>query len=448
MIQLGLNSNFPYKQAVLGVSWAIYSFKTYLSWRQHVRLANPKLGVPLLLAEHVTAEEHEKAKAYGRAKSSFAFGLDLFNQLVATAMIVFDALPLMWGVSGTVLEAAGFTGSHEILQAVVFSSIWVLQSTILSIPFDYYKNFVVEEEFGFNKMTIPLFFSDKAKSLLLTVLLGSPLIAGGISVIEWGGQNFVFYAGAFVLVAQCALILLFPTVIAPLFNKFTPLEDGDLKTDINALAKSVDFPLTKLFVIDGSKRSSHSNAYFTGLFKDKRIVLFDTLLEQMERREILAVLAHELGHWKMSHIVRTLAVNQFNVLVTFYAFSYVSVFLQPLLRKLTVYSLDSSSTPLHYTTPLVSYTSQPTAIGFVLFSFLFEPIDFVSGFALMTLSRVHEFEADQYAKKLGYASELKSGLIKLNKKNLGNLIPDPWFSAWNYSHPPMVERLAAIGKTE
>ncbi|KAJ3061263.1 CAAX prenyl protease 1 [Podochytrium sp. JEL0797] len=423
MFHIGLH-DIPLKETVLCISWAIYGFKTYLQYRQHRRLANPALGVPLLLKSEVTEEEHAKAKAYQKDKSSFEFVSSLFNQLVATATLVFDVLPKLWGVAGSLLQVAGLTGSREILQSIVFGSMSVTLSTLIGIPFALYSTFVIEERWGFNKQTIGLFISDKIKEVLLVMTLTAPLTAGGIKVIQWGGKNFVFFAGAFVLFFQLVLILLFPTVIAPLFNKFTPLEEGELKTEINKLAKSVDFPLTKLFVIDGSKRSSHSNAYFTGLFKDKRIVLFDTLLEQMNTKEILAVLAHELGHWKMSHIVRTLALSQIHILITFYAFSQV---------------IDSS---VLYTS--FGFQAQPTMIGFILFNYLYEPIDFVAGFAFSHLSRVHEFEADQYAKKLGYAEELKSGLIKLNKKNLGNLIPDPWFSAWNYSHPPMVERLSAI----
>ncbi|KAJ3248810.1 CAAX prenyl protease 1 [Chytriomyces hyalinus] len=419
---------FPYKEVVLGLSWTIFGFEQYLAYRQHVRLADPSLGVPALLRTEITDEEHIKSKAYGRDKSTFEFAANLFGQFITTATLVFDWMPLYWSWASSVLRHYGMNGEREILQSIAFVIISSAIATAVDIPFAMYKQFVIEERYGFNKMDIPLFASDKFKTFILTSVIAAPVVAAMLQIIKWGGDNFFFYVWMFMLVFQITMILLYPTVIAPMFNKFTPLEEGKLKTMIGELATRVHFPLTKVFVIDGSKRSSHSNAYFTGLFKDKRIVLFDTLLQQMTNNEICAVLAHELGHWSSSHIFRTLMLSQIQLFSIFYTFSHFI-----------------KSVPMYRA---FGFETEPVMIGLVLFTYLNQPMDSIFSFLMHYVSRVHEFQADAYAKKLGYGEDLKSGLIKLNKKNLGNLIPDSWYSAYHYSHPPVVERLEAIGKTE
>ncbi|KAJ3257510.1 CAAX prenyl protease 1 [Chytriomyces hyalinus] len=410
---------FPYKEVVLGLSWTIFGFEQYLAYRQHVRLADPSLGVPALLRTEITDEEHIKSKAYGRDKSTFEFAANLFGQVITTATLVFDWMPLYWSWAASVLQHYGMNGDREILQSIAFVIISSAIGTAVDIPFGMYKQFVIEERYGFNKMDIPLFMSDKFKTFILTSVIAAPVVAAMLQIIKWGGDNFFFYVWMFMLVFQITMILLYPTVIAPMFNKFTPLEEGKLKTMIGELAARVHFPLTKVFVIDGSKRSSHSNAYFTGLFKDKRIVLFDTLLQQMTNNEICAVLAHELGHWSSSHIFRTLMLSQIQLFSIFYTFSHFI-----------------KSVPMYRA---FGFETEPVMIGLVLFTYLNQPMDSIFSFVMHYVSRVHEFQADAYAKKLGYGEDLKSGLIKLNKKNLGNLIPDSWYSAYHYSHPPVVE---------
>ncbi|KAH9271840.1 hypothetical protein BASA83_005942 [Batrachochytrium salamandrivorans] len=223
-------------------------------------------------------------------------------------------------------------------------------------------------------------------------------------------------------------MIAYPTFIQPLFNKFDSLPDGELKVKIDALAKSVEFPLTKVFVVDGSKRSSHSNAYFFGLFKNKRIVIFDTLLEQATHNEVLAILAHELGHWQFSHTTKRLAIIQTHLFMVFFLFS-------------KVIALDSLYMSF-------GFDSKPIIIGFLLFQFIFTPAESIMGFVMNLISRHDEFQADSYAKKLNYATDLKNGLIKIHLKNSSNLNPDKLYSIWHYSHPPLVERLSAIIKSK
>jgi len=250
-----------------------------------------------------------------------------------------------------------------------------------------------------------------------------------INIIKWGGPYFYIWTWSFLLLFSLFMMTIYPNVIAPLFNKFTPLEEGELKNAIEKLAASIHFPLTKLFIVDGSKRSGHSNAYFYGFFKNKRIVLYDTLLQQMELKEIVAVLAHELGHWSSNHVLKMLIISEIHLFISFWLFGQIT-------------NWDAMYTSF-------GFDSKPTIIGLILFfQFIMSPVDHVLSFLMNILSRKFEFEADGFAVKLGYSSELRNGLIKLNAENMGNTNPDKWYSTYHYSHPPLLERLKAIGYKE
>ncbi|KAJ3101428.1 CAAX prenyl protease 1 [Phlyctochytrium planicorne] len=388
---------FPYKELVLFFSITIFLWEQYLAYRHYSILVNPKTSVPTILKEHYPLEEHKKSKAYSKDKAQFAFLTSFVSQAQNLAVIIYDVLPYFWKISGELLQQAGLEGERETLQSIVFVIIYITLSTLVGIPFSLYSTFVIEERHGFNKQTLALFFSDLFKELILGFVLSAPLVSGFVQIVKWGGDNFFFYI---------VMILVYPTVIQPLFNKFTPLPDGSLKEKINALASRLKFPLTKIFVVDGSKRSSHSNAYFIGLFKDKRIVLFDTLLEQANEEEVLGVLG------KMS-------------LLNSQAYGFVN------------------SAPFY---AAFGFNTTPIVIGMILFGYIYQPVDALFSFVANVISRMHEFEADAFAKKLGYAKVLASGLIKIHLKNLGNVNPDKLYSAWHYSHPPLVERLTAIQK--
>ncbi|KAJ3112335.1 CAAX prenyl protease 1 [Phlyctochytrium bullatum] len=415
-----------YKHLVLGFSLAIYLWEQYLNYRQLRILRDPKTSVPALLKEHYPIEEHKKSKAYSKDKAQFGFVQALVGIVQTFLILSYDVLPFFWNYSKDVLVWLGMHGDREILQSIVFVTIYMTVSTLLGIPLSLYSTFVIEERHGFNKQTLSLFFTDMVKELALGFVFATPLVSGFIQIVRWSGDSFFFYVWLFVFAFQIIMILLFPTVIQPLFNKFTPLEEGELKTKIEKLASRIKFPLTKIFVIDGSKRSSHSNAYFTGLFKDKRIVLFDTLLEQTNHEEVLGVLAHELGHWQLSHMLKRLVFVQVQMFGIFYLFSFF-------IKSTAFYQA-------------FGFDSKPIIIGMMLFSYIFQPVEAIFSFLGNVLSRLHEFEADGFAKKLGYAEVMMSGLIKIHLKNLGNVNPDTLYSAWHYSHPPLVERLSALSK--
>lgn len=423
--------NFPYKDFVLGFSFVVYAWETYLSYRQHKKLKEKK--VPSALSTIVQIDTFTKAQAYGLDKSYFSFLSGIFSQLQTAWFLYYNILPYFWDLAHKVLVdyVAPNVGNpdianNELFQSVMFMYIFGGFSMILGLPFSLYSTFVIEEKHGFNKQTLSLFFTDMIKTTLLSIIIGTPFLIGFLWIIQVTGTSFVFYVWVFMIVFQLFFITIYPTFIQPLFNKFTELPEGELKEKVYALAKRIEFPLTKLFVVDGSKRSGHSNAYFFGFFKNKRIVLFDTLLEHSSIEETCGVLAHELGHWKYNHVFRTLIISQVHLLLIFYIFSLF----------LTRQELYTS----------FGFTSHPILIGFLLFQFVYSPVEAVMGFAMNLLSRKHEFEADFFAVQLGYSDVLASGLIKLQIKNLGNMNPDTWYSTWHYSHPPLVERLNAITK--
>lgn len=345
-------------------------------------------------------------------------------------------MPFNWDLAGALLFNTGClkpTDSHlyqEIVTTVLFMFFLTLHDTFIGLPFSLYKTFVLEEKHGFNKSTVGLFFRDKFVALLLTIALGFPIASFVVCLVRWGGPYFYFYVWAFLFVISVLLMTIYPTLIAPLFNKYTPLDKGPLYEAIEKLAKRVEFPLTKLFVVDGSKRSAHSNAYFYGFFKNKRIVLFDTLIEQVEQPELLAILGHEIGHWKLWHTQQGFLITQLYTFGLFLTFSYVQ----------NNHALFSAFGFNFY-----KDVDLPVFVGLMLFSQTFwQPVEKTLAFLMNANSRRNEFAADRYALSLGMEEDLCKGLIKISVENLGNMVPDPAYSAYHFSHPPLVERLRAL----
>lgn len=343
---------------------------------------------------------------------------------------------------------------------------------VTSLPFELYSTFQIEKKHGFNKTTLKLFISDKLKSLVLTFLIGGPFVALLLYIIKKGGEYFYLYVWAFMFVFSVFMMTIVPVVIMPLFNKYEPLEDGPLKTSIYELAGELKFPLTKLFVMDGSKRSSHSNAFMFGFGNNKRIVvsftrtptintfnalcycflfthaclpiclccfyphnhyfkiqLFDTLITQVSSAEILAILGHELGHWKLGHTLMNFVVTQMYTGAAFYVFS-------------LTYTNQDLHAAFGFNDPA---RATPTIVTLLLFfQTIWAPVDKILSFLLTVFSRMNEFAADKFSFGLGMSKKLQSGLCKIHLENLGAMCPDPWYSMYHYSHPPLVERLSAM----
>ncbi|TID27280.1 CaaX prenyl protease [Venturia nashicola] len=414
----------PWKNVVVGFSLGIFGLENWLLWRQYAvytRTIRPKT-----LEKEVDQKTFDKSQAYGRAKAKFNFISSIFGQAVKLFIIYADMWPKAWALVGSFMASyapARFSG--EITHSLLFFFLFGLIDTIIELPLSYYHNFVLEEEFGFNKMTVGLWLMDKVKGQLLTVALGTPIGAGILAIIKKTGEGFFYYLWLFTLFVSLVGVTIYPIVIVPLFNKLEPLKEGTLKAGIDALASKLKFPLGELQVIDGSKRSSHSNAYFTGLPWKKKIVIYDTLLEQSSEKEVEAVLAHELGHWSMSHTTKLLAISQFHV---FYIFALFSSFV----RNKSLYDAFGFT------------REQPVLIGFMLFNEVFGASDSVVKLLMNVMTRKFEFQADKFALDLGYKTELAAALIKLQIKNLSSMDADYFYSAYHHSHPILTERLKAL----
>lgn len=373
----------------------------------------------------------QNAQSYGLDKINFGMISSSFDTLQAVLMLIYGFLPYIWDLSVSIgTERFGWTeNDNEIKISLIFLLLTTLLGTVTSLPFELYSTFQIEKKHGFNKMTLGLFFTDKLKSTVLTFLIGGPFVSLLLYIIKIGGPYFYIYVWGFMFVFSVFMMTIVPVFIMPLFNKYEPLEDSDLKRSIYALADKLKYPLTKLFVMDGSKRSSHSNAFMFGFGNNKRIVLFDTLLTQVRDEEILAILGHELGHWKLGHTLSNFVITQLYFGAAFYFFSlcYTSD------ELFAAFGFNDSSRPT------------PTIIALLLFfQTLWAPVDKVLSFLLTLFSRYNEFGADRFSHGLGYSSQLQSGLVKIHLENLGAMCPDPWYSMYHYSHPPLVERLGAM----
>lgn len=429
----------PYFLYVLVFTLLVFSFEAYLDLRQY-RKYKSHVGKPL-------SEELELAKIpQKKVSESLNYGIDkigfgIFESVVALLFLVASLflgfIPFVWDQATRISYNLSLVGSNssELYAEVVFSLVFMLLTTlydeITTLPFSLYKTFVIEEKHGFNKMTLGLFFLDKLKVFALSTVIGGPLISVMIYIIKWGGQHFYFYVWAFFLAISLVLMHVYPEYIAPLFNKYEPLESGEVFDSVKNLAKEVGFPLTKLFVVDGSTRSAHSNAYFYGFFKNKRIVLYDTLMKQVETNELRAILGHEIGHWKLWHSIQGFVISQLYFMAMLVSYSFVQ---------------NSSSLISSFG---LSFPSEKTPVLLSLFVFLqvfWAPIEKTLSFLMNCNSRFNEFAADKYANDLGMGKELSSGLVKITIENLGaaTMFPDPLYSAYHFSHPPLVERLRAI----
>ncbi|KAI9838782.1 MAG: hypothetical protein M1838_004497 [Thelocarpon superellum] len=416
---------FPWRSLIVAFSVGQYAFEQGLSLRQYQMLKQTK--PPKALQGEVSQEVFDQSQAYGRAKAQFGFVSALYGQAQNLVVIYADVLPWLWALTGTWqarYAPANFTG--EITQSLVFFFVFNLITTALSLPTSIYHTFVLEERFGFNKQTARLFVSDLLKGQALMVVLGAPVLSAFLAIVQRTGNGFFYYLWLFGVAMQVFTITVYPILILPLFNKLSPLEDGPLKKGVEALAARLQFPLKELYVIDGSKRSAHSNAYFYGLPWKKHIVIYDTLIEKSATDEVVAVLSHELGHWSLSHTTKLFGIAQFHM---FYIFALFSVFI----NNRSLYQ----SFGFHDEFPII--------IGFILFSDALAPMDTVVKLLMNVLSRRFEFEADAFAVSLGYSTELARSLIKLQIQNLSTMDADWLYASYHFSHPILPERLSALG---
>lgn len=416
---------------ILVFLWTEYLWEIYLAIRQFKKASKTK-EIPGSLKNIMTKDTYDKARRYSIDKIKFGFVKDTFSIMLTSVVIYKGYLADVWYF----VEDMNLKIEGEVAASCMWLCLINTIQTVFDLPLTIYYTFVLEENYGFNKQTATFFAWDRVKSYILGQVLMQPISAMVIVIIKYGGEYFFFWLWLAMGVITLLLMTIYPTVIAPLFDKYRPLEEGELRTQIEALAASLKFPLTKLYVVEGSKRSSHSNAYFYGFFNNKRIVLFDTLFANPQaggcsNEEILAVLSHEMGHWQYNHIGKNLLMIQVNLFLMFLAFSLI--FKSPLIYQCIGFRAGL----------------QPVIVGLIVtIQIVMLPYNALISFCMTCLSRRFEFQADSFADNLGRGEALSSALVQLNKDNLGFPVYDNLFSSWHHSHPPLLERIAALKKSK
>ena len=394
-----------------------FLLETYLKIRNLKSIDNNKDSVPPRFKDVVTEEEYKKSILYNTDRIKFQIFTALFGSVV---LVIFTIGGLLNYLTQVVMDMT----SSNVLGAVLLGLLLIIVEEIISIPISIYSTFVIEERHGFNKTTRKTFVTDIFKGLLISGAISSILYATVIFIIISAGDLWWIYAFAAVFTLQAIIFFLYPVLIMPLFNKFEPLDDEQFKKPIEKLLEKVDFQSKGLFVMNASLRSTHGNAFFTGFGKNKRIVFFDTLLKTINPDEMEAILGHELGHYKLGHIRKTLISSLVFGFLGFYVLNEIfksdNFFIAHGLENLTVYSKF-----LMFYLVIGSYT------------FFTKPIT-------SALSRKSEFEADDFSFQFTDGEHMISGLLKLTKDNASNLTPDPLYSSYYYSHPPIAERVASI----
>ncbi len=423
MFQCGMET--PLGLAILIGVFVVYKIDFIAS------LLNLKNLTPEIPSEFVgvyEADRYSKSQEYTRASTKYSIIHATFSLMLLIAF---------WAMHGFGLvdDLVRSWNLNPTLTGILYIGILFIGSWLIHLPFQIHDTFVIEEKFGFNKTTPKLFVIDQIKTLLLSAILGGAILALIIWIFQNVSHAWLWAWGAF---TGISLLLTYfaPSLILPIFNKFQPMEENELKRDIYSMAKKCEFPLTEIHVMDGSKRSTKSNAFFTGLGKKKKIALFDTLIEKQSNDELVAVLAHEIGHFKKKHIIQRIVISIIQSAVIFFLLDLITnpegAFAKALFKAFYLTNEQGS--------PIISIY-----VGLVLFTILFKPISTILGILSSSLSRKHEFEADEYAARAqGSSSHLISALKKLASDNLSNLTPHPFKVMLEYSHPPLIERINAL----
>jgi STE24 endopeptidase len=415
MLKTEFMHNFIY-YAIIAIIIFDFIFERILDYLNTTRWS---AKLPSELQGIYDEDEYRKSQEYEKTKHRFS---------LITGSLSFVVVLLMFGLGGFAFfdAIAKNWAGNPVTEALIFFGILGMASEILSLPFSLYRTFVIEEKFGFNKTTPRTFLLDKLKGLLITAIIGGGLLALIVWIYVRTQEMFWIYVLMVIGGFTIFMSMFYSNLIVPLFNKQTPLEEGDLKKSISEFAAKAGFKLKNIFVIDGSKRSTKANAYFTGFGAKKRIVLYDTLIDEMKTNEIVAVLAHEIGHYKKKHVITGLILSLLNTGLMLYVFS------------LMVNSVELARA--------MNVNEPSFHVGFVAFGILYSPLSFLLGMGMNIISRSNEFQADDYAAMNHDAEALSDALKKLSVKNLSNLTPHPVYVFFHYSHPPLLQRLGNLNK--
>jgi STE24 endopeptidase len=386
---------------------------------EYLNSKNWKDSVPDTLKDFYKESDYKKAKSYKLDRDK----VSLISSLISTTLTI---IFIFSGFYGKVSDYSLYYFDNLFLQSAGFFLFFLLISTIISLPISYYSIFTIEEKYGFNKSTMSTFIKDKIKSLIISLLIGGFILYISIQLYNFFEANFWLWLWVFLSAIIIFTNMFYTTLIVPIFNKLSPLEEGSLKNKIEKYSKKIGYSLDKIFVIDGSKRSSKANAFFSGLGPKKTIALFDTLIDKHEEDELVAVLAHEVGHYKKNHIKQGLLLSISQVGIICYI---LQLCLNEPNLSLALGGLESS---FH--------------LSLIAFSFLFSPLSIIIGIGMNIFSRKNEYEADKYAKETYNGESLKNALKKLSSDSLTNLYPHPLYVFVHYSHPPLLKRLEALDR--
>ena len=386
---------------------------------EYLNSKNWKDSVPESLKDFYKESDYKKAKSYKLDRDR----ISLISSLISTTLTI---IFIFSGFYGKVSDYSLYYFDNPFLQSAGFFLFFLLISTIISLPISYYSIFTIEEKYGFNKSTLSTFIKDKIKGLIISLLIGGFILYISIQLYNFFEANFWLWLWVFLSAIIIFTNMFYTTLIVPIFNKLSPLEEGSLKNKIEKYSKKIGYSLDKIFVIDGSKRSSKANAFFSGLGPKKTIALFDTLIDKHEEDELVAVLAHEVGHYKKNHIKQGLLLSISQVGIICYI---LQLCLNEPNLSLALGGLESS---FH--------------LSLIAFSFLFSPLSIIIGIGMNIFSRKNEYEADKYAKDTYNGESLKNALKKLSSDSLTNLYPHPLYVFVHYSHPPLLKRLEALDR--
>lgn len=410
-----------YSQIFIAVVIIVMGLKLYLARRQASSIKVYQDQVPVNFSESVTLEEHQKAAKYNLAKLSLGNLENIFSIIILFAFTLGGGIQL---INNKFVHFSNYPLTYGVLVIGMFT----LVNVILGLPFSIYSTFGIEQKFGFNKTSVKLFIIDLIKGLILSCIIGIPFLYLVLWLMAMMGNLWWLWVWMVFVGFNLLMLLIYPTFIAPIFNKFTPLDDEILKAKIDNLLIKCGFKSRGVFVMDGSKRSSHGNAYFTGIARSKRIVFFDTLIKQLTHSEIEAVLAHELGHFKRKHVIKQILVTFTMALVAFYVLGLLI------------------NDPIFYNA--LGVTTLDNANGLLVFSLVLGIVTFLLAPLSSYFSRKNEFEADDFASKYSNKQDLISGLVKLYKDNASTLTPDDLYVKFYYSHPPASVRIAHLKETK
>ena len=393
-----------------------YFFSTIL---EYINDKNWKTDIPKNMNAFYAKEKYEKARKYSIEKGKISFISSTFSLILVLLLLWFEGYGFIDSFISTKYDGL-------FIQSGLFFLVLMILNDLIKLPFEYYFTFIIEEKYGFNKTTIRTFFIDKIKKYILSILIGGGILAGTIYLFSYVNNSFWLWLWTGMSIFLILTNMFYAELIVPIFNKLKPLNNGSLKNKIEAYSKKVGYSLSKIYVIDGSKRSSKANAFFSGLGSRKTIALYDTLIEKHSEDELVAVLAHEVGHYKKKHILTSLILSILQLGLMCFLFELC------LNEENISRALGSDKVVFH--------------LGLVGFGILYSPIGTIVGIFMNILSRKNEFEADEYAKKTFEGSSLELALKKLSVDNLTNLYPHPLYVFIHYSHPPLLKRLEALSK--